>query len=56
MTETITQFYGRIYVNFVRDIVFVYPHKIGLGKPDKWTTQQAKQYLNHLNSQIELEV
>ena len=47
--ETEEQFFNRVYVDFERDKVWVYPTTRGKGKPDFWTIQQARQYLNYLN-------
>lgn len=47
--ETVDHFLDRCYMNFIDDIVFVYPNKINIGKPRIMTIDQAKQYVNYLN-------
>ena len=46
--DTSEDFYNRIFVNFMSEVVFVYPHKISIGIPIKWTIRQARQYINYL--------
>ena len=45
--ETLEQFFDRSYATL--DKVFVYPVKRNVGKPEIWTLQQRKQYVNYLN-------
>ena len=45
--ETLEQFFDRSYGTL--DKVFVYPVKRNVGKPEIWTLQQRKQYINYLN-------
>ena len=41
-------FYERTYWNWVAEKVFVYPYKRNIGKPEIWTIEQARQYVNYL--------
>ena len=52
MSEAIENFYNRIYVDFTRDKVWVYPSVIGKGKPEIWTLQQKEQYVNYLKQNL----
>lgn len=53
MKETVDHFLNRVYVLFPSDIVWVYPHKNRVGDADKWTVNQAKQYIKYLEQQEE---
>lgn len=56
--ETINQFIDRIYTNFTKDTVLVFPSKRALkpdviSTPDKWTVQQARDYIKYLENENE---
>ena len=48
MIETLDNFFERIYVNFIKDIVFIFSDKRRIGKPQKWNCEKARQYVNYL--------
>lgn len=54
LMETIDDFMNRINVNFIHDIVFVYPSKQALKlkssklKVERWNTKQAREYITYL--------
>ena len=50
MFESIDDFFSRIYANFPKDRIFVWPSKKKEGKCQIWTIEQAKQYLAYLKS------
>ena len=49
MKESENDFFDRIFSNAVEDVVLVWEDKRKKGKPAKWTTAQARQYINYLN-------
>ena len=48
MMEKLEHFFNRIYVDFARDKVWVYPKTRGKGNFQIWTLEQAIQYFNYL--------
>ena len=57
MIETLDNYMERAYADFVSwdGKVLVYPIKIGKGKPQRWTVEQARQYVRYLeNEAIEI--
>ncbi len=55
MTEKVDNFFGRVYVDFTKDKALVYPTIIGKSKPQRWSIEQARQYVQYLETE-EIEV
>lgn len=50
-TETLDEWFERIYVNFPREIVFVYPVKLNKGPATIWKLKDARDYVKYLEQE-----
>ena len=56
LNETLDKFFERDYMNFVGDVVLVYPYRIGEGDAQIWTMEQTGEYVKYLQAKERDEV